>query len=71
VVYAGFGTACTIAIGKSLVGLNFEQLQREADFRFSLVRMRENAESIAFYGGEQIEMKEIKQRLNRYLCVNI
>lgn len=65
ILYAGFGTFCTVNIGKTLVGLNFEQLQREADFRFSLVRMRENAESIAFYGGESIEMKEIKQRLDR------
>jgi ABC-type uncharacterized transport system fused permease/ATPase subunit len=29
------------------------------------VQMRENAESIAFYGGEQIEMKEIKRRLDK------
>jgi putative ATP-binding cassette transporter len=65
ILYAGFGTASTLYIGKQLVGLNYEQLQREADFRFSMVRMRENAESIAFYGGEAIEMKEIKRRLNR------
>jgi putative ATP-binding cassette transporter len=38
-------------------------LQREADFRFSLVRMRENAESIAFYGGEAQEIAQIKSRL--------
>ncbi|EKX35871.1 hypothetical protein GUITHDRAFT_160179 [Guillardia theta CCMP2712] len=61
-VYSGFGTGCTLFIGNKLVGINFEQLQREANFRFSLVRMRENAESIAFYGGENIEMKEIKKR---------
>ena len=65
ILYAGFGTASTVYIGKQLVGLNYEQLQREADFRFSMVRVRENAESIAFYGGEAIEMKEIKRRLNR------
>ena len=65
ILYAGFGTACTVAIGKQLVGINFEQLQREADFRFSLMRMRENAESIAFYGGEDLEMGEIKRRLDR------
>lgn len=64
-LYAGFGTGCTLFIGSKLVGLNFEQLQREADFRFSLVRMRENAESIAFYGGEKIEMAEIQRRLQR------
>uniref|UniRef100_A0A7S1EFL4 ABC transporter domain-containing protein n=2 Tax=Hemiselmis andersenii TaxID=464988 RepID=A0A7S1EFL4_HEMAN len=64
IVYASFGTFCTVAIGNKLVGINFEQLQREADFRFSLMRMRENAESIAFYGGEGIEMGEIKKRLD-------
>eukprot|EP00291_Cryptomonas_curvata_P030029 CAMPEP_0172214040 /NCGR_PEP_ID=MMETSP1050-20130122/37939_1 /TAXON_ID=233186 /ORGANISM="Cryptomonas curvata, Strain CCAP979/52" /LENGTH=292 /DNA_ID=CAMNT_0012894963 /DNA_START=280 /DNA_END=1154 /DNA_ORIENTATION=+ len=65
ILYAGFGTASTVYIGKQLVGLNYEQLQREADFRFSMVRMRENAESIAFYGGEPIETREIKRRLAR------
>uniref|UniRef100_A0A7S0ZJ57 Probable ATP-dependent transporter ycf16 n=1 Tax=Timspurckia oligopyrenoides TaxID=708627 RepID=A0A7S0ZJ57_9RHOD len=42
-------------IGKRLIHLNFVQLQREADFRFGLVRVRENAESIAFYRGESQE----------------
>ena len=63
IAYASFGTGMTVFIGKSLVKTNFLQLQREANFRFSLVRMRENAESIAFYGGEALEMKEIKTRL--------
>lgn len=40
---------------QSLVGLNFQQEKREADFRYGLVRLRENAESIAFYGGEKKE----------------
>lgn len=65
IAYASFGTGMTIFIGRSLVQTNFQQLQREADFRFSLVRMRENAESIAFYGGEAQEIKEIKARLGR------
>lgn len=46
VAFAFFGTLFTVLIGKKLVKLNFEMLQREADFRFSLVRVRENAESI-------------------------
>lgn len=45
--------------------LNFEGLKREADFRFSLVRIRENAESIAFYSGEAVEEKETNRRLQR------
>jgi ABC-type uncharacterized transport system fused permease/ATPase subunit len=63
--YATFGTGMTVFIGRTLVKTNFQQLQREADFRFSLVRMRENAESIAFYGGEAQEIAQIKSRLER------
>lgn len=42
--------------------LNFLQEKKEADFRYGLVRVRENAESIAFYGGEQSEMQLLLQR---------
>jgi len=61
--YSSFGTGMTLWIGKTLVQKNAKQLKTEADFRFSLVRMRENSESIAFYGGEALEMREIKARL--------
>eukprot|EP00588_Corethron_pennatum_P010986 CAMPEP_0194268442 /NCGR_PEP_ID=MMETSP0169-20130528/2765_1 /TAXON_ID=218684 /ORGANISM="Corethron pennatum, Strain L29A3" /LENGTH=740 /DNA_ID=CAMNT_0039009677 /DNA_START=48 /DNA_END=2270 /DNA_ORIENTATION=- len=63
-LYASFGTFVTYCIGKALVRLNFISLKREADFRYSLVRFRENAESIAFYGGESIESREVSRRLN-------
>ena len=63
VVYASVGTlVASFVFGRSLVALNFFQLKREADFRFSLVRVRENAESIAFYRGEEPESRNIKQR---------
>jgi ABC-type uncharacterized transport system fused permease/ATPase subunit len=65
IAYSSFGTGMSLLLGRSLVATNFKQLQREADFRFSLVRMRENAESIAFYGGEALEMQEIKARLGK------
>ncbi|HYC13212.1 MAG TPA: ABC transporter ATP-binding protein/permease, partial [Stellaceae bacterium] len=55
VVYAAFGTAVTIKIGRKLVPLNFNRQRYEADFRYSLVRLRENTESVAFYGGENRE----------------
>ena len=51
-IYAGVGTWLTIKIGRPLVSLNFAQQRFEADFRFSLMRLRENAESIAFFRGE-------------------
>ncbi len=63
VIYAVIGTLTTIGVfGQPLMQLNFEQLKKEANFRFSLVRVRENAEAIAFYQGEQCEADRIKDR---------
>ncbi|XP_073297309.1 ABC transporter D family member 2, chloroplastic-like isoform X2 [Primulina huaijiensis] len=60
--YSLGGTAISIVLGRGLVNLNFLQEKKEADFRYGLVRIRENAESIAFYGGEQNEMQLLMQR---------
>ncbi len=60
--YAIFGTVITFLIGRRLIPLNFNQLRREADFRYGLVHVRDNAESIAFYQGEEQESLQIKQR---------
>ena len=55
--YSVFSSWFTAAVfGKPLIGLNFLQLQREADFRFGLVRVREHSEPIAFYDGEVREI---------------
>ncbi|HEY9601008.1 MAG TPA: ATP-binding cassette domain-containing protein, partial [Allocoleopsis sp.] len=63
VLYALIGTLVTTVIfGKPLVRLNFEQLKKEANLRFSLVRIRENAEAIAFYRGEERESNQVKHR---------
>ena len=63
VLYALIGTLVTTVIfGKPLVRLNFEQLKKEANLRFSLVRVRENAEAIAFYQGEARESNQVKHR---------
>ncbi|BBP00532.1 ABC transporter ATP-binding protein [Sulfuriferula nivalis] len=65
IVYAIIGTAVTVLVfGKVLIGLNFYQLKREANFRFSLVRIRENAEAIAFYRGEEQESRQVSQHFN-------
>ena len=62
IVYAIAGTLITtVVFGRVLIGLNFFQLKREADFRFSLVRIRENAESIALYRGEDQELSQVKR----------
>jgi putative ATP-binding cassette transporter len=61
-VYAMVSTLFTGAVfGKRLIGLNFRQLQREANFRFGLVRVREHAEPIAFYDGEAREMSGLQR----------
>jgi putative ATP-binding cassette transporter len=61
-VYAVAGTLITVGVfGKKLVKINFDQLKKEADFRFGLVRIRENAESIAFYQGERQEDNKLKR----------
>lgn len=68
VVYALAGTLLSLGLfGRPLIRLNHWQLKREADFRFRLMRVRENAESIAFYGGEEQERHQLQQRLRATL----
>ena len=62
IAYASIGTLVTVTLGGQLVELNYQLLRREADFRFALVRVRENAESIAFYGGEGLERAQASDR---------
>ncbi|NJO77350.1 MAG: ABC transporter ATP-binding protein/permease [Cyanobacteria bacterium RM1_2_2] len=62
-LYTVVGTLITtVVFGQALIGINFEQLKREADFRFNLVRVRENAEAIAFYQGQDQESEQVWQR---------
>jgi putative ATP-binding cassette transporter len=63
VIYAVAGTAISIAIGRKLVRLHYHQYEKEANFRYGLVRVRENAESIAFYRGEKREHLDLFNRL--------
>ncbi|MEG2516392.1 MAG: ABC transporter ATP-binding protein/permease [Acidaminococcaceae bacterium] len=65
--YAIIGTWVTHLVGRKLVGLNFVQQKFEADFRFSMMRMRENAESVAFYAGEHQESSVFKKRFTLLL----
>ena len=62
VFYATLGTGVSILIGRRLVGLHFSQYQKEADFRYGLVRVRDNAESIAFFRGEKREHRDLVGR---------
>jgi vitamin B12/bleomycin/antimicrobial peptide transport system ATP-binding/permease protein len=61
-IYAVVGTWLTHVIGRPLVALDFNQQRYEADFRFSLVRLRENGEGVALYGGEREELAGMRQR---------
>jgi putative ATP-binding cassette transporter len=64
-IYAIFGTVLTHWIGSPLVMLNFQQQRLEADFRFNLVRVRENSEQIALLSGENAEQERLLQRFGR------
>jgi putative ATP-binding cassette transporter len=64
-IYAVFGTALTQWIGSPLVNLSFEQQRFEADFRFNLVRVRENSEQIALLRGEAAEREQLSERFGR------
>lgn len=61
--YAVFGTLFTVFVGQRLIGLSYNQLRLEADFRYGMVHVRDNAESIAFYRGEAQEYKQVSGRL--------
>ncbi len=63
-IYSVLGTSLVIFSSRKLVALNNQQLRLEADFRYGLVHIRDNAESIAFYRGEKQESKEAQRRLN-------
>jgi putative ATP-binding cassette transporter len=67
-VYAIFGTALTQWIGSPLVNLSFEQQRYEADFRFNLVRVRENSEQIALLQGESAERERLSERFGHVIA---
>jgi putative ATP-binding cassette transporter len=66
-IYAIFGTALTQWIGSPLVNLDFNQQRLEADFRFNLVRVRENSEQIALLKGEPAERERLSERFSRVI----
>ncbi len=65
--YSGLGTWGAHIAGRKLISLNFEQQRFEADFRFNMMRVRENSESIAFYGGESAENKGFHERFAKVI----
>ncbi|MBI2960897.1 MAG: ABC transporter ATP-binding protein/permease [Betaproteobacteria bacterium] len=62
VLYAVVASVLTHTIGRPLIDLNFQKERREADFRFSMVRLREHAEGVALYRGEEPEQRGLLER---------
>jgi vitamin B12/bleomycin/antimicrobial peptide transport system ATP-binding/permease protein len=61
-LYSIFGSWVAHMIGRKLIGLGFNQQRFEADYRYSLVRLRENAEGVALYKGEVLELTNFRER---------
>ena len=68
VLYCALGSVLTHYIGRPLIGLNFEQQKREADFRHHLVRVREYSEAIALDKGERVEEQNLDTRFTAVLA---
>jgi len=65
--YSIIGSVVTYFLGRPLIGLNFAQFKKEADYRYKLINVRDSAESIAFYGREPREFTRTRQRLKTAL----
>lgn len=66
IVYSVIGTSITILVfGRKLVGINIEQIRKEADFRYGLVRIKENAEAIALYNGQAMESSIVWEKFTQ------
>ncbi|MBM3619750.1 MAG: ABC transporter ATP-binding protein/permease [Alphaproteobacteria bacterium] len=68
-IYSVVGTVLAHVVGRRLIPLTFQKEKVEADFRFDLVRARENAEAIALYGGERHEAPALRDRFQRVLDI--
>jgi vitamin B12/bleomycin/antimicrobial peptide transport system ATP-binding/permease protein len=65
--YVSIASILALWIGSKLVKINFNQLRLEGDFRYGMVHVRDNAESIAFYRGENLELSQVEGRLGRVI----
>jgi vitamin B12/bleomycin/antimicrobial peptide transport system ATP-binding/permease protein len=70
-IYAAIGSALTYWIGKPIVPANVQHTAAEADFRFALVRLRENSESIALIGGEADEEKHLNRNFGLVMAAQL
>ncbi len=63
IIYSAFGSVATHYVGRSLIRINFDLQRYDADFRFRMIRIRENAESVALYGGRGMKGKDSRPPL--------
>src|SRR5690606_5169678 len=67
IAYSVIGSVLTIWIGKRLIAINFRQEEYEANFRYNAVHVRNNAEAIAFYQGEEMEKQGLRTHLKEVI----
>jgi vitamin B12/bleomycin/antimicrobial peptide transport system ATP-binding/permease protein len=60
ILYAALGSIATHFVGRKLIGINYDLQRADAEFRFRMIRIRENAESVALYGGESDEQAQLQ-----------
>ncbi len=70
-IYSIFGTIITYIIGRKLAGIDFLQEQKEANFRFAMMRVRENSEAISLLKGESFEKNIFKVALEEVILNNL
>ncbi len=70
-IYAAIGSALTYWVGRPIVPANVQNNAAEADFRFALVRLRENSESIALIGGEADEQKSLNRSFGLVMAASL
>ena len=67
VLYAAFGSAMVLWLGKDLPGINFNQVKTEADLRSRLQESKQNADSLAMYRGEEVAKEQAESGLNNVM----
>ena len=71
IIYAATGSWLSWRVGRPLVALNADRYAREADLRFTLVRVNEHLDAIALHGGEGAERRRLSEELDHVIDVTL